>query len=53
MTVLADPVRQRNVGPIENIEKPDWAKHMAKTMAQIQMMMKELLGEMTKMFREK
>ena len=33
--VLADPARQRNVGPTENVEKPDWAKHMTKTMAQV------------------
>ena len=39
--VLADPVRQRNMGPIENAEQLDWAKHMAKTMAQVQIMMKE------------
>ena len=41
MTVLADSVRRRYVSQLENVEQPDWAKHMAKTMAQVQMMMKE------------
>ena len=40
MTVLADPVRQRNMSQSENVQQPDWAKHMAKTMAQVQIMMK-------------
>ena len=41
VTVLADPIRQKNVGPVKSVERPIWAKHMAKTMAQVQMMMKE------------
>ena len=41
VTVLADPIKQKNVGPAESVEWPIWAKHMAKTMAQVQMMMKE------------
>ena len=41
VTVLADPMRHRNADQPEGAEQPDWAKHMAKTMAQVQMMMKE------------
>ena len=26
VTVLADPIKQKNMGPIENAELPDWAK---------------------------
>ena len=29
------------MGSAESLERPVWAKHMAKTMAQVQMMMKE------------
>ena len=41
VTVLADPTGQRNIGQAENAEQSDWAKNLTKTMAQIQMMMKE------------
>ena len=41
MTVLADPICQRNMGQAENAEQPDWAKNLTKTMAQMQIMMKE------------
>ena len=29
------------MGPTEDVEWPDWAKYMAKTMAQVQIMIKE------------
>ena len=41
MMVLADPARRRNMRQTENVEQPDWAKHMAKTIVQVQIMMKE------------
>ena len=41
MTVLTDPISRRDVGQAENVEQSDWAKNLTKTMAQIQMMMKE------------
>ena len=41
MIVLADPIGQRNMGQAENAEQPDWAKNLTKTMAQMQIMMKE------------
>ena len=40
VTVLADPIKQKNVGQTESVERPVWAKHMTKTMAQVQIMMK-------------
>ena len=33
VTVLADPIKQKNVGLLESVERLVWAKHMAKTMA--------------------
>ena len=33
VTVLADPMRHRNANQPEGAKQPDWAKHMAKTMA--------------------
>ena len=41
VTVLADPISRRNMGQAENAEQPDWAKNLTKTMAQMQIMMKE------------
>ena len=41
VTVLADPMRCRNTDQPEGAKWPDWAKHMAKTMAQVQMIMEE------------
>ena len=41
VTVLADPIDQRNMGQAENAKQPDWAKNMTKAMTQIQVMMKE------------
>ena len=41
VTVLANPIGWKNVGQAENGEQSDWAKNLTKTMAQIQMMMKE------------
>ena len=41
MTVLADPIGQRNIGQAEEVEQSDWAKDMTKAMTQIQVMMKE------------
>ena len=41
VTVLADPISQRNIGQAEEVEQSDWAKDMTKTMTQIQVMMKE------------
>ena len=41
VTVLADTIGQRNMGQVKNIEQSDWAKNLTKTMAQMQMMMKE------------
>ena len=40
VTVLADPIGQRNVGQAENVEQSDWARNMTKTMTQIQIVMK-------------
>ena len=41
VTVLAEPVGQRNVGQAENAKQSDWAKNLTKAMAQMQVMMKE------------
>ena len=41
VTVLADPIRRENLNQPESVERPVWAKQMAKTMARVQMMMKE------------
>ena len=41
VTVLADPVGEKKMGQIEDVEQSDWAKNMTKTMAQMQMMMNE------------
>ena len=41
VTVLAEPVGQRNMGQAENAEQSDWAKNLIKAMAQMQVMMKE------------
>ena len=41
VTVLADPEGRRNMGQIEDVKQPDWARNMTKSMAQMQMMMKE------------
>ena len=41
VTVLADPISQRNMGQVENVEQPDWAKNMTRDMTQMQIMMKE------------
>ena len=41
VTVLANPIGQRNMGQVEEVEQSYWAKNMTKAMAQIQMMMKE------------
>ena len=41
VTVLADPIGQRNIGQAEEVEQSDWAKDMTKAMTQIQVMMKE------------
>ena len=41
VTVLADLIGQRNMGQAENAEQPDWAKNLTKTMAQMQIIMKE------------
>ena len=32
VTMLADPIGRRNVGRVENIEQPDWAKNLTKAM---------------------
>ena len=40
-TLLAEPVARPRVDVPEQIEKPDWAKDLAKSMAHIQVMMKE------------
>ena len=40
-TLLAEPVIRQRVDVIENVEKPDWAKDLTKSMAQMQLMMKE------------
>ena len=41
VTMLAEPVGQRNVGQAENAEQSNWAKNLTKAMAQMQVMMKE------------
>ena len=41
VTVLADLIGQRNMGQTEKVEQSNWAKNLTKTMAQMQMMMKE------------
>ena len=41
VTMLADPIGQRNIGQAEEVEQSDWAKDMTKAMTQIQVMMKE------------
>ena len=35
VTVLADPIGQRNMGQVEEVERSDWAKNMTKVMTQI------------------
>ena len=35
VTVLADPIGQRNMGQAENAEQPDWAKNLTKIMVQM------------------
>ena len=41
VTVLVEPVGQRNMGQVENAKQSDWAKNLTKAMTQMQIMMKE------------
>ena len=40
-TLLAEPITRQRLDVLEEIEKPDWAKNLIKTMAQIQIQMKK------------
>ena len=40
-TLLVKPITRRRLDISEEIEKPEWAKDLAKTMAQMQIQMKE------------
>ena len=40
-TLLAEPVTRQRLDIPKKEEKPDWAKDLAKTMAQMQLQMKE------------
>ena len=39
--MLAEPITRQRLDAPEEVEKPEWAKDLAKTMAQIQIQMKE------------
>ena len=41
VTVIADPEKKKGVAQVESVEESEWAKKMNKTMARMQMVMKE------------
>ena len=41
ITVIADPEKKKGVAQVESVEESEWAKKMNKTMARMQMVMKE------------